>query len=269
MNHHQTTVSVEAVIPTRGLIGFRDRPGEPDPRRRHHEPSFQGVRAEARGNSRPASTGCWSRWRQAMRPALRLTTSKSAGRLFISPGEAIYAGMVVGENSRPDDMAVNPCKAKALTNMRSQGDGKGIQLDTPIKMSLERALEYIGADEFVEATPTSAADAEEDSRRGQAPPRREQGLGLASQRASARACGGGAAKGSASISSGRKVASGRGRECPRLPARGHDAHRHRVLRDSVAQPMQFARLGDHARVRRNPGKRHSPCQGRPSGTCSA
>jgi len=52
-------------------------------------------------------------------------------------------------------MAVNPCKAKALTNMRSQGDGKGIQLDTPIKMSLERALEYIGPDEFVEATPTA------------------------------------------------------------------------------------------------------------------
>jgi GTP-binding protein len=77
------------------------------------------------------------------------------GRLFISPGDAIYAGMVVGENSRPDDMAVNPCKAKALTNMRSQGDGKGIQLDTPITMSLERALEYIGPDEFVEATPTS------------------------------------------------------------------------------------------------------------------
>ena len=77
------------------------------------------------------------------------------GRLFISPGDAIYAGMVVGENSRPDDMAVNPCKAKALTNMRSQGDGKGIQLDTPIKMSLERAIEYIGPDEFVEATPTA------------------------------------------------------------------------------------------------------------------
>ncbi|MEO6184067.1 MAG: translational GTPase TypA, partial [Verrucomicrobiota bacterium] len=47
----------------------------------------------------------------------------------------------------------NPCKAKRLTNMRSQGDGKGIQLDSPMKLSLERALEYISSDEYVEATP--------------------------------------------------------------------------------------------------------------------
>jgi GTP-binding protein len=61
--------------------------------------------------------------------------------------------MIVGENARENDIPVNPCKAKKLTNMRSQGDGKGIQLDPPLKMSLERALEYIGSDEYVEATP--------------------------------------------------------------------------------------------------------------------
>ena len=65
----------------------------------------------------------------------------------------VYAGMIVGENARESDIPVNPCKAKKLTNMRSQGDGKGIQLDAPLKMSLERALEYIGPDEYVEATP--------------------------------------------------------------------------------------------------------------------
>jgi GTP-binding protein len=52
-------------------------------------------------------------------------------------------------------MPVNPCREKKLTNMRSQGDGKGIQLAPPIKMSLERAIEYIGTDEYVEATPKS------------------------------------------------------------------------------------------------------------------
>ena len=71
----------------------------------------------------------------------------------IEPGDAIYAGMIVGENARENDIPVNPCKAKKLTNMRSQGDGKGIQLNPPLKMSLERALEYIGPDEYVEATP--------------------------------------------------------------------------------------------------------------------
>ena len=61
--------------------------------------------------------------------------------------------MIVGENARENDIPVNPCKEKRLTNMRSSGDGKGIQLAPPLKMSLERALEYIGSDEYVEATP--------------------------------------------------------------------------------------------------------------------
>ena len=72
---------------------------------------------------------------------------------MIEPGDAIYAGMIVGENARENDIPVNPCKAKRLTNMRSVGDGKGIQLTSPLKLSLERALEYIGSDEYVEATP--------------------------------------------------------------------------------------------------------------------
>jgi GTP-binding protein len=61
--------------------------------------------------------------------------------------------MVIGENRRQEDMPVNPTKTKHLTNMRSQGEGKGIQLEPPLKMSLERALEYIAPDEYVEATP--------------------------------------------------------------------------------------------------------------------
>jgi GTP-binding protein len=63
--------------------------------------------------------------------------------------------MIVGENARPDDMPVNPCKAKKLTNMRSQGEGKGISLVSPVIMGLERALEFIAPDEYVEATPKS------------------------------------------------------------------------------------------------------------------
>ena len=61
--------------------------------------------------------------------------------------------MIVGENSRDQDLPVNPIKEKKLTNMRSSGDGKGIQLNAPMKLSLERALEYIDTDEYVEATP--------------------------------------------------------------------------------------------------------------------
>src|SRR4029077_9784643 len=87
--------------------------------------------------------------------AYALNNIQARGRLFIGPQEDVYAGMIVGENARPDDLPVNPCKTKHLTNMRSQGEGKGIQLEAPIRMSLERAIEYIGPDEFVEATPKS------------------------------------------------------------------------------------------------------------------
>jgi GTP-binding protein len=87
--------------------------------------------------------------------AYALNNIQERGRLFIGPQEAVYSGMVVGENARPEDLPVNPCKAKHLTNMRSQGDGKGIQLEAPLRMSLERAIEYIDTDEFVEATPKS------------------------------------------------------------------------------------------------------------------
>src|SRR5213594_2935611 len=88
---------------------------------------------------------------EAMAYALNMVQER--GRLMVEPGDAIYVGMIVGENARENDIPVNPCKARRLTNMRSSGDGKGIQLNSPLKLSLERALEYIDVDEYVEATP--------------------------------------------------------------------------------------------------------------------
>ena len=85
--------------------------------------------------------------------AYALNMNQERGRLMVEPGDQVYRGMIVGENARENDIPVNPCKTKHLTNMRSQGDGKGIQLEPPLRMSLERALEYIGPDEYVEATP--------------------------------------------------------------------------------------------------------------------
>jgi len=82
-----------------------------------------------------------------------LNMVQERGRLMVEAGDMIYIGMIVGENTRENDIPVNPVKEKRLTNMRSQGDGKGIQLAPPMKLSLERALEYIDVDEYVEATP--------------------------------------------------------------------------------------------------------------------
>ena len=75
------------------------------------------------------------------------------GRFFVEPGEAIYAGEVVGEHTRDRDLNVNICKTKKLTNVRAAGSDEKIILPPAVKMSLEEMLEYINEDELVEVTP--------------------------------------------------------------------------------------------------------------------
>ena len=84
-----------------------------------------------------------------------ISNTQDRGILFIGPGENIYKGQVIGENLRNDDLSINPCKTKQLTNMRSKGEGVSIYIKTPRKMGLEDALEYIADDELVEVTPKS------------------------------------------------------------------------------------------------------------------
>jgi GTP-binding protein len=75
--------------------------------------------------------------------------------MFVAPGDVVYEGMIVGENSRTGDMAVNPTKEKKLTNMRASGSDRNILLKPPRLLTLEMALEYIAEDELVEVTPGS------------------------------------------------------------------------------------------------------------------
>jgi GTP-binding protein len=77
------------------------------------------------------------------------------GILFVSPGERVYKGQVVGRNSRVEDIRVNVCKEKKLSNMRSKGDGTSEHVNSPLDMSLENSLEYIDDSELVEVTPKS------------------------------------------------------------------------------------------------------------------
>jgi len=85
--------------------------------------------------------------------AYALVMVQERGKLFVNPGELVYEGMIVGENPRNEDIACNAVRAKQLTNFRSQGSGVATGLTPASKMSLERAIEYIAADEFVEVTP--------------------------------------------------------------------------------------------------------------------
>jgi GTP-binding protein len=85
--------------------------------------------------------------------AYALMNLEDRGALFIGSGVAVYEGMVIGENSRGNDLEVNPMKAKQLTNIRASGTDEAVRLTTPIRMSLEQSLAYIQDDELVEVTP--------------------------------------------------------------------------------------------------------------------
>ena len=154
MIHIADQVSIEAVIPTRGIIGF-----ETD---LVNSTRGMGVMSHLfmeygpdRGEIAARKNGSLVSMDSGEATAYAMNMIQERGRLMIDPGDKVYEGMIVGENARENDIPVNPCKAKKLTNMRSQGDGKGIQLAAPLRLSLERALEYIGPDEYVEATPKS------------------------------------------------------------------------------------------------------------------
>jgi GTP-binding protein len=154
MDHQTNSVLVESVIPTRGLIGFESdlvnlTRGLGSMSHLFKEYGPHKGEISSRGN------GVLVAMESGVSTSYALNNVQERGRLFLGPQEDVYAGMIVGENSRPDDLTVNPCKTKHLTNMRSQGDGKGVQLAPPLKMSLERALEYISSDEYVEVTPKS------------------------------------------------------------------------------------------------------------------
>ena len=77
------------------------------------------------------------------------------GIMFIEPGEKVYKGMIVGENAKPDDLDVNPLKAKQLTNIRASGKDEAVRLTPPKRLTLEQAIAYIDDDELVEVTPKS------------------------------------------------------------------------------------------------------------------
>jgi GTP-binding protein len=84
-----------------------------------------------------------------------MKNAEDRGLFFITPGTKVYKGMIVGEHNRPQDLELNVCKTKQLTNHRASGGDELVQLQAPVEMSLERALEYIGPDELVEVTPQS------------------------------------------------------------------------------------------------------------------
>ena len=145
---------IEFKIPARGLIGYRtefltDTKGEGTMNHifDSYEPYKGDIQARVRGTI------------VAFEPGKSVTyglyNAQDKGELFIGPGVDVYEGMIVGLNSRGEDLAINVCKEKHLTNTRASGSDDALRLVPPIQMSLEKAIEFIQDDELVEVTPKS------------------------------------------------------------------------------------------------------------------
>jgi len=152
MRSDRGTVFMDFAIPTRGLIGIRNEfltatkgTGIMNSIFLGYE-DFKGEFSSHPHGSLIASEGGASN-------SYGLINAQSRGQLFIGPGVEVYGGMVVGENAKDNDLAVNICKAKELTNFRTKNFGVQEVLDVPRQMELENALDYIGEDELVEVTP--------------------------------------------------------------------------------------------------------------------
>lgn len=146
------TLRLEYLIPTRGLIGLKNLLVTKTRGTviMHH--IFDGFRP-AVPDLNPFPHGSLVATETGKSNAYGLEIAQGRGVMFIGPAEPVYAGMVVGQNSRNEDIEVNVCKAKRLSNMRASGSDEAIQLTPPKKLSLELALEYIGEDELLEVTP--------------------------------------------------------------------------------------------------------------------
>jgi len=147
-------VNIEFTIPSRGIIGLRNQiltatAGEAIMSHRFKE--YQAYKGEMPGRQ----NGSLISLENGKAIPYSLNNLQDRGKFFVDPNQEIYSGQVIGENSRAGDLVVNVTKTKKLTNMRSAGADDKLRLAPAIKFSLEEALEYIQADEYVEVTPES------------------------------------------------------------------------------------------------------------------
>ena len=145
---------IEFKIPARGLIGYRtefltDTKGEGT--MNHIFDSYQPYKGDIQARVR----GTIVAFEAGKSVTYGLYNAQDKGDLFIGPGVEVYEGMIVGLNSRGEDLAINVCKEKHLTNTRASGSDDALRLVPPIQMSLEKAIEFIQDDELVEVTPKS------------------------------------------------------------------------------------------------------------------
>ena len=145
---------LEFIIPARGLIGFRNEFMTDTKGNGIMNHVFEGY-APYKGEIESRSRGSIVSFEQGEAIAYGLFNAQERGRLFITPGTPVYQGMVVGECSRAEDLDINVCKGKKLTNTRASGSDDAVKLVPVTTLTLEQSIEFIGNDELVEVTPES------------------------------------------------------------------------------------------------------------------
>ena len=143
---------MEFKIPARGLVGYRDKLLTETRGTCVMNHVFDGYEP-FKGEIPTRNRGSLVAFEQGEAIAYGLFGAQDRGTMFISPGEKVYEGMVVGENSRQDDIVVNVCKRKQATNTRASGSDEAVRLTTPRVMSLEQCIDFLGPDELLEVTP--------------------------------------------------------------------------------------------------------------------
>ena len=145
---------LEFIIPARGLIGFRNEFMTDTKGNGIMNHVFEGY-APYKGEIEARSRGSIVSFEQGEAIAYGLFNAQERGRLFITPGTPVYQGMVVGECARAEDLDINVCKGKKLTNTRASGSDDAVKLVPVTTLTLEQSIEFIGNDELVEVTPES------------------------------------------------------------------------------------------------------------------
>ena len=145
---------LEFIIPARGLIGFRNEFMTDTKGKGIMNHVFEGY-APYKGEIEARSRGSIVSFEQGEAIAYGLFNAQERGRLFITPGTPVYQGMVVGECARAEDLDINVCKGKKLTNTRASGSDDAVKLVPVTTLTLEQSIEFIGNDELVEVTPES------------------------------------------------------------------------------------------------------------------
>ncbi len=145
-------MKLEFLVPTRGLFGYRSE-FLTDTRGEGIMASVFDSYAPVKGEVKRRNTGSLIAFETGEAVAYGLWNAQDRGALFISPGTAVYAGMIVGESPKKEDIVVNVCRSKHLTNTRASGSDEALRLIPPKQMSLEQCMEFMADDELLEVTP--------------------------------------------------------------------------------------------------------------------